>query len=389
MMAVRLILASQEIHDPHRQQLMKKRARRIADGLRKQKGILGVLLSGSVARGPVSEPSDLDIHVIISDKFTRALPEWTFHRNGIIENLHTVHEEELLRGWRARNNPASLSLWFHKTILGDLLESFLPLWWNPYTKWQERVPVLVSLRQNPDIQQGVARHYAESAHTYLQQARNACDDGASYDSHHRLRMTFQAAFNAALVYRGWMLRGSKKCIEIGKAFLPDALIEHLLAVGFDIVGLNGMTLKRASKLCKARLRYRTTLLRELRRLKALSGGDGYAASKLEAATKDHEKHNAMAYDYYSSLLSQNIILGPINHMRCFSGLSQVPRQLISCLYPEESPWPMLEFVQSDLVSRAVRDEWLAIMALTSSRQRCMKLSTALRKTLDNLVLQIG
>lgn len=386
-MTSRLILAPQERHDPRRQKAMQERAGRTADSLRKRTGILGVVLSGSVARGPVSGSSDLDLHVIVSHEFTSSLPEWTFYKEGIIENLHIVREDELLRGWHARNNSASLASWFHKTKLGDELHHFLPLGWNPDTKWQERLPTLVSLRQNSDIAQMVARYYAESARVYTHQAHKACDENAPYDSHHCLRLAFQAALTAAMVYRGWIIRGSKKRIEIAHAFLPDPFIEPLLVVGFDIVGLNDMTSNLAMKFCKARLRYRTTLLCELRRLKAQYVDDEYAANKLEAAIKHQEKHNAMAYDYYSSLLAQNIILGPVNHIRSFSGLPQVPRLLVSCLH-RESPWPMQEFVQSGMVSQSVRDAWLEIMALTSSQQQCIQLSSRLNKALNNLISHI-
>ena len=387
-MSLNIVMASQETHDPQRQQVMQGYARRIADELRQQTGVLGVLLSGSVAAGPVSESSDLDLHVVISDEFTGTLPEWVFHKEEIIENLHTVKEGELRRGWRARNDPASLALWFHKTILGDLLNRFIPLWWNPNTIWQERLPVLVSLRQNPNIAQRVAECYAESAHTYWRQANSACDAKASYDSHHYLRMAFQAALNATLVHRGWTLRGSKKCIEIVQAFLPDPFIEILLALGFDIVGLTDMTSDLALQLCKARLNYRTALLDELHRLHSQYSGDEDVARKLQAAIRGHEKHNTEAYDYYSPLLDQNIILGPINHIRCFSGMPQVPRQIISCLQRGESHWPMREFVELDVVLRTVRKDWLQIMALTRSRQRCVQLASALGKTLDDLVTRI-
>lgn len=387
-MTSRLILAPQESHDPHRQKVMQERAGRTADSLQKRTGVLGVMLSGSIARGPVSGSSDLDLHVIVSHEFIGYLPEWTFHEEGIIENLHTVREDELFRGWRARNKPTSLASWFHKTKLGDELHCFLPLWWNPDTKWQERLPALVSLRQNSDIAREVARYYVESAHAHIHQARNACNENAPYDSHHCLRLAFQAALTAAMVHRGWIIRGSKKRIEIAHAFLPDPLIESLLVVGFDTIGLNDMTSNLAMKICKARLRYRATFLCELRRLKAQYADDKYVASRLETTIKHQEKHNAMAYDYYSSLLAQNIILGPINHIRSFSGLPQVPRLLFSCLH-RESPWPMQEFGQSDIVSQAIRDAWLEIMALTSSQKQCAHLSSRLNNALDNLISHIA
>ncbi len=49
-MTSRLILASQEVHDSHRQQILQERADKIANKLREKAGILAVVLSGSVAR---------------------------------------------------------------------------------------------------------------------------------------------------------------------------------------------------------------------------------------------------------------------------------------------------------------------------------------------------
>lgn len=382
-MTSRLILASQEVHDSRRQQIMQERAGKTANNLRKQAGILGVVLSGSAARGPVSMSSDIDLHVIISGKFTGSLPEWTFYRKGIIENLHTVREDELLRGWHARNRPTSLATWFHTTRLGDELHHFMPLWWNPATQWRERLPVLVAYRQSPDIAQRVAWCYTESARSHIRQARSACHDGAPLDGHHHLRLSFQAALIAAMIQRGWIIRGSKKRIEIARAFLPDSVIAPLLTVGLDVIGLYDMTSNRATMLCKARLQYRTTLLRELHRLKARYAHDGHVVCKLESAIRHREAHNARAYDYYSSLVAQNLILGPINHIRCFSGLTQVPQLLVSCLYGERS-WPIHEFVQSDIISQAMRDAWLEIMALTFSQQRCIRLSSTLSTAVDNI-----
>lgn len=382
-MTSRLILSSQEVHDSRRQRIMQERAGKTANNLRKQAGILGVVLSGSTARGPVSASSDLDIHVIISGKFTSSLPEWTFHRNGIIENLHTVREDELLRGWHARNKPASLATWFYTTKLGDELHQFTPLWWSPATQWRERLPVLVAYRQSPDIAQQVARCYTESARAHIRQTHNACHEGASLDGHHHLRLSFHATLIAAMIQRGWTIRGSKKRIEIARTFLPDPVIKHLLTIGFDVVGLNDMTSNRATMLCKARLRYRTTLLRELHRLKVRYAHDEHVVCKLESAIRHQEVHNARAYDYYSSLVAQNIILGPVNHIRCFSGLTQVPQLLVSCLYGERS-WPIHEFVQSDIISQAVRDAWLEIIALTFSQQRCIRLSSTLSTAVDNI-----
>lgn len=382
-MLSRLVLAPQETHDPLRQQMMRDRASKIVQNIRNHEGILCVVLSGSTARGPVGQSSDLDLHVIVSDKFTGNFPEWTFYEDGIIENLHTVHEDELLRGWNVRNEPDRLAKWFYETKFGDELNQFIPLWWNPTTQWREKLLILVAYRQNPDVAQLVARCYTESARANIIQAHNACHENALLDGHHHLRLAFQATLIAALIQRGWTVRGSKKRIEIAQAFLPDPVIENLLTIGLDIVGLKDMTANQASRLCKLRLQYRTTLLCELRELKARYAYDKRIAHKLEQAIRLQEAHEAMAYDYYSPLVNENIILGPVNHIRCISGLMRVPEMFISCLHEEKS-WPIQKFIKLDILSRTIRDAWIEIMALESSPQQCVHLSSILSTANDDL-----
>lgn len=381
-------MAARETHDPRRQQTMLEKAEKTANTLRNQPGVLGVVLSGSAARGPVNKASDLDLHMIVSSDFSRILPEWTFHKDDTIENLHTIKESLLLSGWRVCNNVASLAAWFYETKLGDELHGFIPLWWHSATRWQRDLSVLISHRQDQDVAQIVAQRYVAAAQAHIRQGRNACDGNASYDCHQHLRVAFQAALIAALVARGWITRGSKKRIEIAQAFLPDPLIESLLDAGFDVIGLNGMTSNQAGRVCKARLHYRTVLLSELHRLKLLYTDDKHTANKLAVIIDNQKAHNAMAYDYYSPLIGQNIILGPINHIRCLSGLPHIPQLLVSCLRGEQL-WPIREFVQSDIISRTARDAWLEIMALTSSRQRCNRLSSAISTAVDNLKSHIA
>lgn len=380
----RIILASQEVHDPRRQQIMRERASEIAKDISKQTGVLGIMLTGSVARGPVTDSSDLDLHVIVSYKFTSSFPEWTFRGNkSIIENLHTVYETELLRGWHMRKESASLASWFRDTKLGDELYQFIPLWWDSTTQWREKLPILVANRQKPDIAEGVARCYAESARAYVSQAHNAFHQGAPLDAHHLLRLTFQLTLTAAMIQRGWIIHGSKKRIEIAHKFLPDAVIENLLTMGLDIIGLNGMTSNKAAMLCKARFQYRAILLNELRELKVRLTHDKSVVFRLEQAIRDQETHEAMAYDYYSPLVAKNIILGPINHIRCFSGLMRVPQLFVSCLY-DDKLWPIQEFRNSEILGRTIRDKWLEIMAFSPSQQY-VQMSSILSTAIDELL----
>ncbi len=378
-----IILAPQETHDQSRQQIMKDRAIRTANILKKQAGIVGILLSGSVVRGPVSESSDLDLHVIVSNKFSGVLPEWTFHKEGIIENLHTIREDELFNGWCVRKNENLLAFWFYRTKFGDQLNCFVPLWWSSNTKWQERLLVLLAFRQNLNIEKKIAQYYIKSARLSLDQAQKACISGAYYDSHHNLRMAFQSTLTAAMINRNWIIRGSKKRIEIAQAFLPDSKIKFLLDAGLDIIDLKNITFNQAKNLCKKRLRYRRTFIDELYRLKEQHKSNETVNNKLKLVIKNQEKHDSMAYDYYESLLANNIIFGPINHIRCFSGLSQIPQTIISCFYHKNSRWPMNKFINSSLFSKSVRNDWLEIMSLTSSNKRCVQLSLRLIKSIDS------
>ncbi|MCX6800120.1 MAG: hypothetical protein NT091_03170, partial [Candidatus Falkowbacteria bacterium] len=179
-----------------------------------------------------------------------------------------------------------------------------------------------------------------------------------------------------------IIRGSKKRLEIAQAFLPDPIIKSLLDVGLDIVGLKSITFSQAKNLCKKRLLYRRSFLNELRRLEEQYKSNEIFNNKLKLIIKNQEKHDSMAYNYYESLLTNNIILGPINHIRCFSGLPQVPQTIISCFYHKNSRWPINKFINSSLFLKSVRNDWLEIMSLTSSHKRCAQLSSQLIKVLD-------
>jgi len=379
----KITLVPKETHNTCRQQMMRKRATETARRLQCQPGVLGVLLSGSAARGPVGEASDLDLHIIVSNSFPFAIPEWTFHEDGTIENLHTVSEDALLRGWRVRNNSNYLAAWFYATKLGDELHGHIPLWWDTATHWQRDLSELISHREERGVAQRVAQCYLAAARSYLSQGRAVYDQGAFYDSHQRLRMAFQLALIAALIARGWFVRGSKKRIEIAQTFLPSFILEPLMEVGFNAVGLTGLTPDQAAVICDVRFQFRTILLDELHRLKELFANDAHIAGQLEAVIKNQEEHNALAYDYYSPLIKQGMILGPINHIRCLSGLPHIPQTIISCWCGKQT-WPIKEFARSGVISPIVVHSWLETMALSSSQKHLNHLLASLSSAIDNL-----
>ena len=136
-------------------------------------------------------------------------------------------------------------------------------------------------------------------------------------------------------------------------------------------------------LCKERFQYRTILLNELCELKTRFAYDKRVVFRIDKTIRDQEAHEAMAYDYYLPLVEKNIILGPINHIRCFSGLPRVPQLFISCLY-DDKLWPIQEFRDLKILGRAVRDKWLEIMAFSSAQQQYAQMSLTLNAAIDNL-----
>ncbi len=387
-MNTQMQLADGEFHQPLRQAALKARAIEIANDISKQPGIIAVLLSGSVARGPVGPSSDLDLHVIVSDSFSNELPVWRFGADGTIENLHKVSESQLSHGWSYINQTTDLSFWFYQTRLGDELNGYEPLFWDYSSDWKDRLPQLLAYRAYSDVISHLVRFHANDAWRILLRANKALEDNAIMDSHQGLRGAVQAAFVSALIRRGWIIRGSKKRIEISKSFIPDPFIEPILEIALDAVGLRTLSKERTNEICKARLGYRKTVQDELVSLKELYAQHSDISQRLILVIREEEQHNAHAFDYYLALIQQGFFLGPINHIRSLSGFSRVPSLFLSCL-GVEFKWPIREFLSFSELSEFLRFEWLRIADLTTSKGLCSdwvaRLSSIIREFLEDRI----
>lgn len=365
----RMILAKGEVHHHWQQKALKKRAHQIASEISKQKGIIGILLSGSVARGPVGPSSDLDLHIVVLDSFIDELPEWSFRTDGTIENLHRIPESLLGQGWNLINQNSDLAFWFYQTRLGDELNGYEPIFWDPSSAWSERLPLLLSYRTYPSIVIQLSRFYIDHSSQLLLRAQKALNENAIMDAHQELRWAVQTVMIAALIQRGWIIRGSKKRIEIAKSFFPDPVIKLLVDVALNIVGLNSITRKKASEICQARLIYRDIIRSELYFLLSTYTCHKDKSKKLSHAIKVHEQHNAGAFDYYQALIQQGLILGPINHIRTLSSFSKIPTSFLSYVF-EETEWPIDDFLSSPVFSDAIKNGWLRIAELTTTNLEC-------------------
>lgn len=355
-------MAEAEGHDPQRQSILRTRAAQCALDLSNSAGVLGVLLSGSAARGPVNQSSDLDLHVVVSKQLTLTLPAWTFHHPDLIENIHTIPEGQLQLAWEMIDETEKLAKWFYETRLGDELNGYHSLFWKD-PLWQQRLPLILSKRSDPDVISKLIGFHASEAKRLLGCAQRALTDKAREDAHQNLRWAVQSALISAMIKRRWVMRGSKKRIEIAMSFLPDALLKPILSLAMEIVGLNSLTQLRASQISQTRHEFRNLLAMELTVLGNLLGHSKEISPNLRKATEDNQRHNSGAFNYYAPLIEDGFFFGPINHIRALSGFSSIPRTMLSCI-DKSFIWPVHDFLSSAEFSPSIRDSWLEIAGMT-------------------------
>lgn len=355
-------IAEAEGHDPHRQSILQTRATQLALDLSKREGVLGVLLSGSAARGPVNQSSDLDLHVVVSKQFTSSLPAWTFRYLDLIENIHTIPEAQLQLAWELIDETHKLAQWFYETRLGDELNGYLSLFWSQ-SNLQKRLPLIMRKRNDPDVISKLVMLHASEAGRLIGCAQGALKDKAREDAHQNLRWAVQSALISAMIKRGWVIRGSKKRIEIALSFLPDTLVKPILSLAMEIVGLKSLTQLRASQLSETRHEFRNLIQKELTVLRNPHKQSKEITHRLKKASEENQRHNSGAFDYYAPLIEGGFYLGPINHIRALSGFSSVPRSLLTCI-DKSFTWPVHDFLNSAEFSPSIRDRWLEIAGMT-------------------------
>jgi nucleotidyltransferase-like protein len=367
-----------EINDHARQTFLQKRARQCARDLSMRNGILGVLLSGSVARGPVHKGSDLDLHVVVSNQTMSTIPAWTFHRAQCIENVHTVPWEVLMAAWDSLDEPEKLAVWFYKTRLGDELQGCQSLFWSDSSLHSKLLEVLEK-RKDPDVTTRLVRLFVSDADRLLHEATAALQDRAILDAHQNLRWAVQSLLIAAMIRRGWFIRGSKKRIEIALSFLPDRILQTILTLAITIVGLMDFTQTLAAEISQMRLEFRVLLQQELIKLYEDYRNFGVPAQRLETAIKQTAQHNRDSFDYYLPLIETGMFLGPINHIRALSGFPSAPRSLLTCI-DKPFRWPVHSFLDAVEFSQIIRDSWLQIAKLNQNARQIQAWITELNAT---------
>ena len=362
-------LAEGEGHDACRQALLRAKASDTADNLARLPWIKGVLLGGSVARGPVGAASDIDLHLVVSGSPKVALPKWSFSVDGMIKNLHITDEAEFVRGWAVRESPADLAEWFYRTGLGEELQVSEVLYWSSTAVSQSRATQLLALRAADAIPIHLSRMHFDGAQRQVTHARKAIHDGAALDACQHLRYAVRGALNAVLVRRGWILRGSKKAIEIAEAFLPDAALEEVLGIAEVIVSLGNCTPTTSSEVCERRLSFRQRVQDELELLSERYASDEQIVANLKAELRRRVEHDAHAFDYYASLVLHGMLRGPVNHIRTMSGFPRVPETLLHCL-GKQCEWPIQTFVSERELSSDLIDSFLRIFDPVTSLDVC-------------------
>lgn len=376
-------LAEKETNDLARQNELRNRALRITSELSEYNGVATVMLSGSVARGPVGPSSDLDLHVIASANLEMELPEWSFGDDGTVVNIHTIPENRLEHAWNWFDQSLELAHWFFQTSLGDELNGCEVLFEDPSSEWSVRLPKLLARRIDPDVAAYVASLHADKTCKILLRAAGALEEGAVPDSQQEIRWAVQSALVALLISRGWVIRGSKKRIEIAQSFLPDPTIERIIEVALNVISLQNMSAEKVLGICDARLSYRSTVREELVMMKAQHSGDNEISQRLARALQDHEQHNLRAFDYYGPMIREGLILGPINHIRALSSFSRIPNMFCSLL-GGTLPWPIRSFLGSGELSDKVKQEWLELADLKMSKRDCNDYSAVLVMTVEEL-----
>jgi hypothetical protein len=358
-----MILAHGERHSSARQQTLRARALETARVLAADPGILAVLLSGSTARGPVGPASDLDMHIVAAAAWTGRVPPWRFGDDGIIENIHVVPEGTLRAGLSSLGDAAHMAHWFHTTSLGDELHDSETLYLRDRDDTVlTRLPALLAQRRDPEIVAHLVTLHAQAALAAIARSASVARAGAARHAHHMLREAAQSLLVSTLVRVGWIVRGSKKRIEIADAYATDPLVKDVRDLVTDVVAVEHLTPAEARSLCERRLLLRQTAADALARFETTRTPTGAELDEIAA----YRTHNSGATDYYQPLLDEGFFRGPINHIRALSGFSRVPALILRAADPD-AVTSIDSFMECGLVPSALRQDWAAIAHLEPHR----------------------
>jgi hypothetical protein len=355
-----------EINDGGRQQALRARAENLAAEWSEYDSVLAVLLTGSVARGPVGPSSDLDLHIISAEPLSVNIPPWRFGAEDVIENVHVVFLKELNQGFINIANTPLLADWFYRTALGDELQGCITLFTKKGCAWIEhRLRLLIARRLEGDVVKALAARHADAAKQLAMCAEQNLSAGSTLDGHQNLRFASQNLLMAALIRCGWTIRGSKKRPEISHVYCDNPSVSKTLEILEEIVGIADLTMVEASRICIARHECRPLQLQELHRLYANHRSNHLIRHRLLKEIELQTIHNASAVDYYSPLVAEGFIKGPVNHIRSLSGFPHLPSRLLLCLGLDSriqiKTWSLHEDT-----SKQLREMWLGVASFCSS-----------------------
>lgn len=373
-----------ERHLFNRQTDLRSRAAEIAASLAEDPAIVGVWLTGSVAKGQVDGASDLDLHVFTQGA-AASLAAWRFAPGSAAENLHVFPAASIRQGVALLDRPTELGRWMAGAGLADALSGAQQLYQSPQAgPLSSDIETLVAARGRPAVQVRVADAFVGQARRFLGQARGALEDGATPDAQQHLRTAGQELLVAHLIRRGWILRGSKKRPEIARAYGVDADAPEFFRLFESVTGLNGLTPSRAVQICESRQCLRAAVARSLRRRLA---AQGLCESAVASRVAPYEAHITGAVDYYRPLLDNGIYCGPVNHIRSFGGVPKLPALIMQTL-GKPCAYPITEWSMStDETDAPDRSLWIEVSALSVGRSDVEEMLAELGRVAERIKMR--
>jgi hypothetical protein len=377
---------SGERHLAARQAELFGRAEALAEHLARSPAVASVWLTGSVAKGHVDGASDLDLHV-----FTEGALEpnaaWRFAPGSAAENLHVFPAAKVREGAALLQHPPALAHWMASAGLADALTGARQLYIAAGAQpLASAIGTLVAARNRPDVQAELAGAFVDHGHRFLEQGRAAIAHDATLDAHQHLRTASQEVLVALLISRGWILRGSKKRLEIAQSYGVDVEATDTFDLFERINGLNGLTPSHAASICETRQNLRAVLALGLRDELAARGCE---AEVVATRIAPYEAHNAGASNYYQPLLGAGIYRGPVNHIRAFSGFSRLPRLVMQTL-GEASRYPITAWSKTDEGAlKPARNLWFDISELRTLDTDVQYMADDLHDAADAVLRDLG
>jgi predicted nucleotidyltransferase len=371
-------------HLPQREVLLRREAELLCQLLSEDPHVVGIFLAGSVARGgPVTAASDLDMYVFRHGELPGGVSqEWAFCPDETLRDVHSYDTSVILAG--LGSDDARLVEWFYSTQLGDLLDGSEVLYWRPEASVDlGEFQRMLKRRTSSEIRSALVTRYADACQQSLRiVGTNA--PGACRSAHQLLRWVSQDLLIGAMVRRGWTIRAAKKRPEMAEEFAHCDIVRAARGTLLSIVGVDHLSQSRARELSQLRLRLRTELLLELRRL-AWRSASPIVRGRFSDEVRRQEEHNAGAFDYYSSLVSDGQHRGAVNHIRALSGFSRLPGRIMNCMQPGTPQACIEDFLSCEELTLGFREHWSEIADLSGDSSRigewlltCERLVQALR-----------